>query len=228
MSPRPDLRTALDPSVLERAASELLRGPVGTWDDTVLLAGGWYTHTFAGRAPRDLDLFCRDEDHLEAVAQRILARGGHVVDDRPPFFRRLAWEDQAIDLAYNVWCADLDEVFRRFDLGLSMVGIVWRDGSAQARVHPLAHASVAQGAVLIHLDCPNMKYALVIMERAHRYADRLALRVDDAGLAALWSVLENAEPEEQLKMLDRYRRVGVTDPHVEQRAMAVIRRGGAH
>lgn len=227
MSLRHDLRSALDPRALERTASELLWGPLGNWGDTVLLAGGWYTHSLTGRAPRDLDLFCRDGDHLEAVAQRILARGGQVVEDRPPFYRRLAWEDQAIDLAYNVWCADLDEVFRRFDLGLSMVGVVWRDGSAQARVHPLAQASVAQGAVLIHLDCPNMKYALVIMERAHRYADRLALRVDDAGLAALWSVLENAEPEEQLKMLDRYRRVGVTDPDVEQRAMAVIRRGGA-
>jgi hypothetical protein len=219
---RIDLRAALDPSWLESTAARLLEGPVGTWSEPLLLAGGWYTHAATGSPPRDLDLFCQTAEALNAVAARLLERGATATEDRPPYFRRLVWHGQAIDLAYNVWCASLDELFAKFDLGLSMAGVRWCDGHAAARVSPLALASLDAGVALINQRCPNTKYCLVTIERAHRYAERLGLEPDTEGLAWLWSLIEHATVEEQRKMIERYRLVGVRDLSIERRALELV------
>ncbi len=221
------IREALEPRWLETKARALLDGPIGTWAEPVLLAGGWYAHVAAGSRPRDIDLFCQDAEHLDRVAARLRERGATDVEDRPPFYRRLAWNGQPIDLAYNVWCRSLDEVFARFDLGLSMVGVRWYEGTAVAQVAPLALASADVGVVFVNLECPNTAYALVTIERAHRYADRLALETDQAGLEWLWSRFERAPAQEGQKMIERYRRVGVQDAAVERRALALLERRGS-
>lgn len=218
-------RGALNPDWLEDAATELLSGPIGEWDEVVWLAGGWYTHLAQGCPPRDLDLFFRDAAHLEAVASRILARGGRTLHDRPLFHRCLTWQGQTIELAYNVWCQSLSEVLSRFDLGPSMIGVEWRSGRARAEVADLARDSFEQGVVLMHRSCTNTKYALVSIERARRYASRLGLREDEEGLTRLWTVLARADPREQRKMVDRYRGVGGSDPDVEARALAIVAGG---
>lgn len=220
------LRSALAPGWLEDAAASLLAGPIGHWDEVVWLAGGWYTHLALRRPPRDLDLFFRDPHHLEAVASRILARGGRAQHDRPPFHRSMVWQGLTIELAYNVWCDSLADVLHRFDLGPSMVGVEWRLGTARAEVDALARASIERGMVLMHRDCENTKYALVSIERARCYAERLGMCDDAEGLARLWTVLAEADPVEQRRMIERYRRVGVRDGSIEARALAIVA-GGA-
>ncbi len=221
MTNRTELRFALEQSRLETTAAGLLEGPLGTWTEPVLLAGGWYTHAAVGTRPRDLDIFCQSVDHLDLVAVRLRSRGATGAEDRPPYFRRLVWEGQPIDLAYNVWCGSLDELFPRFDLGLSMVGVRWRDGHATALVAPLALASLDAGVAFVNQRCTNTKYCLVTIERAHRYAERLRLKPDADGLAWLWSLFEQAPIEERRRMIERYRRVGVQDPAIERRALAL-------
>lgn len=222
MTTRIDLRAALDPSWLETTAAGLLEGPLGTWTEPVLLAGGWYTHAATGSRPRDLDLFCQSVEELNAVAARLMERGATDAEDRPPYFRRLVWCGQPIDLAYNVWSGSLDELFAKFDLGLSMAGVRWCDGHAAARVAPLALASLDAGVALINQRCPNTKYCLVTIERAHRYAERLGLEPDAEGLAWLWSLIEQAPVEARRKMIERYRRVGVQDLSIERRALELV------
>ncbi|MCZ6688105.1 MAG: hypothetical protein O7H41_00675 [Planctomycetota bacterium] len=219
------LSQALDPRWLEGAASSVLSGPVGRWREPVLLAGGWYTHLAVGRLPRDLDLFCTGRDHLEATTEHLVARGARVIEDRPPFYRRHLWSGQVIDLVYNVWSRTLEDLFRRFDLGLSMVGVKWLEGKARAAAHPLALRSARDDVVYVSPSCPNTKYTLVIIERARRYAARLGLGVDEARIAWLWSLFSAATPDERERMLQRYRAVGVIETDVEAQALALMSEG---
>lgn len=209
----PDIR------LLAGMAAAALAGPLGCWSESVLLAGGWYLPLLRGEPPRDLDLFCRSPEHLDDVGRRLEARGARLILDNPPFQRRYRCGKTVVELAYNVWCRELDEVFARFDLGPSMVGARWHNGVARSEIHPLAADSLRRREVLVNRRCPNHKYALVSVARAHRYAARLGFVLPEAELSSLWGHYDRATPTEQGRMRTRYSKAGVDNPSVLEQAL---------
>lgn len=184
----------------------------------IFLVGGLYKTLLHGHAPRDLDLFCADDDSRASLLSALRSRGAQTVHDNPPYQVALTLDGIPIDVAYDTTRSSLEEWSASCDLALSAVGCEFSRDGCRAVVHPLAVQSVARREVLLLRPLENWKYALYTLERIYRYAAELGFAVPPEEEDYVWRLFLRQEPSERRAMLRRYLRVSSGSPAIRARA----------
>lgn len=193
----------------------------------VALAGGAFRSVVHGGPVRDLDLWFPDPEGLARARLCLLQQGAGLVADRPPYQCILEVRETPVDLVYNVHPTDLHALFASFDLGPAMMGVWRQEGVTTALIHPLARASYEARTVRVNRDYTNQKYVLVTLVRLARYAREMGFAEEEADRGWLWSVFDGASEDEQQRMVDRFRRVGLLPDAVLAEALRRQRRRAA-
>lgn len=185
-------RTCLEP-LLDEA-------PAGTF----FLAGGAFKSLLHGRPPRDLDLWPASQSERKRLGAQLVGRGAALHRENPPFHTAYLLAGQLIELAHDCSAGTLESRLAQFDLGLSAIGVEYREGMWRGAVHPDALSSVRRREVLLLKPLANWKYALATLERMRRYASELGFHSPHSEERAIWDVFDGQSREEQRSMIARY------------------------
>lgn len=201
-------------------AAELFGQTLGLdFPGRVFLAGGVFKSLLHGHPPRDLDLWAPTTEDRALLVEWLLRR-------RAVSLARHAYSDVFLLGGHELEVPDeagpdtLESRLRRFDLGLSGVGVELSGGRIEGCILPEAMESVRMRTVLLIKPLPNPKHILGTIARARRYASELgwSVSVEDEVLA--WSVFETAPQGEQDKMLERYQKAALQGWGVYEEAIA--------
>jgi len=194
--------------VLALATRELAATVGLDFPGRVFLAGGAFKTLLHGRPPRDLDLWCPSPADRALLMERLSARVA-VPGARRPYADVVSIGGREVEVPDKADAPTLESLLARFDLALSAVGVALEGGRLRALVHQRARESVRRRAVLLLTPLVNWKHALGTLARARRYAEELGWTVPPEEEAEVWSVFDSQPPEEQQRMLDRYRNTAV-------------------
>lgn len=201
-------RTLSEDAVLAFAAAELDATVGLDFPGRVYLAGGAYKTLLHGRRPRDLDLWSPTPEDRALLMARLADRGAAVLD-RHAYADVLSLAGRELEVPDRADTPTLESRLARFDIAFSAIGVELANGRLRAVIHPRAHASVAQRVVLLLTPLVNWKHALGTLARARRYAKELEWTVPPEEEAVVWTVFEAQCPDEQRRMLERYRRTAM-------------------
>jgi|JI10StandDraft_1071094.scaffolds.fasta_scaffold00495_4 broad specificity phosphatase PhoE len=180
------------------------------------VAGGAFKTLLNGRPPRDLDLWAPSEADRTVLAARLRARGAQPLPEQP-YTQGYRLGDRIIELPLSTQADSLEDLLRRFDLGLSAIGVEHRPGDDwRAVVHPLAHASVERREVLLLEELPNWKHSLTSLERMRRYARELGFTVPASQEARIWAIFDSQPRDVQASMVERFARTARHDQGVQE------------
>ena len=200
--------TLSEGDVLAFAAAEL-EATVGLdFSGRVYLAGGAFKTIVHGRPPRDLDLWSPTPEDRALLMARLADRGAAVLE-RHAYADVLSLAGRELEVPDRADTPTLESRLDRFDIAFSAIGVELAKGRLRAVVHPRAYASAARRAVLLLSPLVNWKHALGTLARARRYAEELGWTVPPAEEAVVWTVFDAQSPDEQLRMLERYRRTAL-------------------
>lgn len=218
------MASALSEEAVARCGEALIVEALGRdFDGEVFLAGGAFRTLLTGMAPRDLDLWAPDEANRAALTTCLARRGATVERDHPPFQTAFRCGRHRVDVPYAVGTPRLAERLARFDLGLSAVGVRWRDGGVvEAVVDPCAVLSVETRAVLLLRPLRNTSYLLNTVERARRYARELGFALPETEERLLWETYASMPHDRREKVLANFTWAGGTDGRIGARARELV------
>jgi hypothetical protein len=174
------------------------------------LAGGAFRSLLTGRPPRDVDLWAASAADRVALVEALHRRGAQPLPPQP-FADAFAVSERVVEVPHAIEPGTLEERLRRFDLGLSAVGVEHLPGDRfRPVVHPLARTSVARREVLLLKPLVNWKYALATLARLRRYAEDLGFTVPPDEEAEVWRIFDAQPAEVQRGMLDRFDRTALS------------------
>lgn len=172
------------------------------------LAGGAFKTLLTGQPPKDLDIWTPSGQDREALIKVLDVKGSRLLP-APPFADAFAIRDRVVEVPRKIGPTTLDARLRRFDIAISAIGVEYRPNEQwDARIHPLAHLSLQRREVLLLKPFVNWKYALITLERMHRYAEELRFEIPSEDVAHIWRIYDEQPPEERERMIERYRRMG--------------------
>ncbi len=152
-----------------------------------------------------------------------MQRGARLQSDNPPFQTTYTCSGYCVELPYDTTPTSLEERLARFDLALSAIGVEHRQGTWRAVIHPLALESIRRCEVLLLKPLVNWKYALATLERMRRYAKELGYTVPPSEEGEVWNMFRAQLPHERRAMVERYLRVGMCDPRIQEEAEWQVR-----
>lgn len=183
------------------------------------LAGGAFKTLLTGKAPKDLDLWAPSRQDRETLIGLLDARGSRLTP-RTPFADVFAVRDRVVEVARKIEPKTLEARLGRFDIAVSAIGAEYRPYDQwDARIHPLAHLSLQRRQVLLLKPLVNWKFALSTLERMHRYAEELNFEIPSEEVDHIWRVYDEQPPEEQERMIERYRHTGEDGYNIAEEAL---------
>ena len=172
------------------------------------LAGGAFKTLLTGQPPKDLDLWTPSCQDRETLTEVLKSKGSRLLP-APPFADAFEIRDRVVEVPHEIGPTTLGARLECFDIAISAVGVEHRPNEQwDARIHPLAHLSLQRREVLLLKPLINWKYALTTLERMHRYAEELNFEIPSEEIDHVWRIYDEQSPEEQERMIERYRRTG--------------------
>lgn len=219
------MASALNESAVAAFGEVMLREVLGAdFEGEVFLAGGAFRTLITEAPPRDLDLWAPGPDARSAIAARLIARGADLVGDHPPFQTVFRRGHRVIDVPYAVDSPRISDRLARFDLGLSAVGVAWRQGTVtEVVIDPCAQRSLARREVLLLRPLRNVSYLLNSLERARRYARELAFVLPESEERLLWDAYASLSRERRQKVRANYVWAGGQDEAIIASALCLGR-----
>lgn len=210
-----------DPLALERVlqfAADELGATIGLdFPGRVFVAGGAFKTLIHGRPPRDLDLWAPSPEDRARLVERLELRGA-IARPRHAYSDVYYIAGRELEIPDRTEPDTLEARLRRFDIGLSAVGVESSHGSLGAVVDPVARASVEHRSVFLLKPLANPRHVLSTIARARRYADELGWSVPETDESLAWSVFDAADADEQTRLLERYERAALPGWGVREEA----------
>ena len=162
-------------------ATQKLTTVLGSDIPQCFLAGGAYKTLIHGRPPRDLDIW---PETIQA-RQQLLSLLGERGDPLPPApgAERFLLPSGLVEVPFQI--ETMEKRLARFDLGLSCIAVVFREGRPHSFFHPLAQESIARQEILL-IGLARSDLALATLVRARRYANDLNYSVPKGVEELLW------------------------------------------
>lgn len=172
------------------------------------LAGGAFKTLLTGRPPKDLDLWAPTVQDREALLKILDVKGGRLLP-APLFADAFGIRGRVVEVPHEIGPTTLDARLRCSDIAISAIGVEHRPNEQwDARIHPCAQLSLQRREVLLLKPLVNWKYALTTLERMYHYAEELNFEIPSEEVAHIWHIYDEQLPEEQERMIERYRRTG--------------------
>ncbi len=172
------------------------------------LAGGAFKTLLTGQPPKDLDIWAPSIQDREALIKVLDIKGPRLLP-APLFADAFDIRDRVVEVPHEIGPTTLDARLRCSDIAISAIGVEYRPNEQwNARIHPLAQLSLQRREVLLLKPLVNWKYALTTLERMHRYAEELNFEIPSEEVVHIWHIYDEQPPEEQERMIERYRRTG--------------------
>ena len=170
------------------------------------LAGGAFKTLLTGQPPRDLDLWTPSVQDRESLIRMLEVKGSRLLP-APPFADAFEIRGRLVEVPHETGPTTLDARLRCSDIAVSAIGVEYRPREQwMARIHPLAQLSLQRREVLLLKPLVNWKYGLTTLERMHRYAEELGFEIPSEEIDHVWRTYDAQPPEEQRRMIERYRR----------------------
>ena len=183
------------------------------------LAGGAFKTLLTGKAPKDLDLWAPSRQDRENLIGLLDVKGSRLTPSTP-FADAFTVRDRVVEVARKIEPKTLAARLRRFDIAVSAIGADYRPCDQwDARIHPLAHLSLKRREVLLLKPLVNWKFALATLERMHRYAEELNFEIPSEEVDHIWRIYDEQPPEEQERMIERYRAAGEGGYNIAEEAL---------
>ena len=170
------------------------------------LAGGAFKTLLTGQPPKDLDIWAPSIEDRKALIEVLDVKGIRLFP-APLFADAFDIRDRIVEVPHETGPTTLDARLRCSDIAISAIGVEYRPNEQwDARIHPRAQLSLQRREVLLLKPLVNWKYALTTLERMYRYAAELNFEIPSEEVDHIWSIYDEQIPEEQERMIERYRR----------------------
>lgn len=149
-------------------------------------AGGMFKTLITGKEARDIDIWAASERDKQILIEHLLQKGAIEQPDKK-YQRIFLIGQKTIEIANSLHATSLEERLKRFDIGLSGIGVeFYSDGKTRGIIRPEATTSLL--AKEIHLIYPliSTKHCLTTIERMERYAKELDFSMNEAEVRTLW------------------------------------------